>query len=433
MKRSHIMDLKADTDILINAFLEESRILSKIAFLIVRDVTGKAQCVIKADDSKNFELAKKINKESVLSIAGKVNMNKQAMNGFEIIVEKIEILSEADSQLPIPVVEKGEVTTSQNKRFDYRFLDLRKEKNTLMFKVSTCAEKEMRSYWNSNEYIELHTPKIIGTASESGAEVFMLPYFGKEAFLAQSPQFYKQMAMAAGFEKVFEIGTVFRAENSHTTRHLTEIVMIDMEISYIKDHFEVMDEEEAMLKHMLKIVKDEYGNEIKRVFNACINIPKKIPRISFAEANKIIKKMKGEAEEYDLTSAGEKILGEWAKKEHGSDFLFVYNYPWQKKPFYHMKDETVPGTTKSFDLLYKGLEITSGSQREHRYDILVKQAKEKGLSEEPIKDYLNAFRYGMPCHGGLGMGQARLIAQMLDLENVREATFIPRDTERITP
>ncbi|MDD4353807.1 MAG: aspartate--tRNA(Asn) ligase, partial [Candidatus Nanoarchaeia archaeon] len=354
MERSHIKDLKANTSVTINAFLEESRILSKIAFLVIRDVTGKAQCVIKSDNSKNFELAKKINKESIISITGKVNANKQAMNGFELSVEKLEVLSEADSQLPIPVVEKGDVTTALNKRFDYRMLDLRKEKNTLMFKVSTSFEKGLRNYWNNNNYIEIHSPKIIGTASESGSEVFMIPYFGKEAFLAQSPQFYKQMALCSGFEKVFEIGTVFRAENSHTTRHLTEIVMIDMEFSYIKDHFDIMDEEERAIKHALKIVKEDYENDVKRLFGVEINIPKSFPRISFKEANEIIKKMGGEIEKDDLTSAGEKLLGEWARKNHDSDFVFVYNYPWAKKPFYHMRDPKDMSTTKGFDLLYKG-------------------------------------------------------------------------------
>ncbi|MDD2678611.1 MAG: aspartate--tRNA(Asn) ligase, partial [Candidatus Nanoarchaeia archaeon] len=377
MKRSLIKELKSGKKALIFGFLEEARILSKVAFLIVRDVSGKAQCIVKSVDAENFEIAKKIAKESVVSIAGKVSANKQAMNGFEILAENIEVIALSESPLPIPVVEKGEVTTALNKRFDYRFLDLRKDKNLLMFKVSTSVEKGLRSYWNSNDYIEIHSPKIIGAASESGAEVFMLPYFGKEAFLAQSPQFYKQMAMTAGFEKVFEIGTVFRAENSHTTRHLTEIVMVDMELSYIKDHFQVMDEEEALIKHMLKIVKDDFGKDIKKVFNADIDIPKKFPRISFAEANKIIKKMKGETDEHDLTGAGEKLLGEWAKKEHDCDFVFVYNYPWAKKPFYHMKDPADMNTTKGFDLLYKGVEITTGSQREHRHKILVKQAREK--------------------------------------------------------
>ncbi|VVB74262.1 Aspartate--tRNA(Asp) ligase [Candidatus Tiddalikarchaeum anstoanum] len=433
MNRVLIKDLKTGEKQVIYGFVQEVRELSSIIFLVIRDVSGILQTVVKKDNKILFDLAKKINKESVVSVSGIVNASKQAPGGKELVIENLEIISRAETPLPIPVIEKGEVTTALDKRFDWRFLDLRKEKNTLMFKVSTAVEKGMRNYWNTNGYIEIHTPKIIGTASESGAEVFMLPYFGREAFLAQSPQFYKQEAMAAGFEKVFEIGTVFRAENSHTTRHLTEIVMIDMEISYIKDHFSVMDEEEAMLKHMLKIVKEEYGSEIKRVFNIDINIPAKFPRISFAEANEIIKKMKGEVEENDLTSAGEKMLGEWAKKEHGSDFLFVYNYPWAKKPFYHMKDDKTPNTTKSFDLLYKGLEITSGSQREHKYEILIKQVKEKKLSEEPLKDYLNAFRYGIPPHGGLGIGHARVVQQMLGLENVREATYIPRDTERITP
>lgn len=430
MERSHISELKDKQKVLISGFLEESRILSKIIFLVIRDVTGKIQCVIKSEDNDNFELAKKINKESVVSIAGIVS-SKNKVN--ELVVEKLEVISEAQTPLPIFIVEKGDVTTALNKRLDYRMLDLRKDKNILMFKVATAFEKGLRNYWNSNDYIEIHTPKIIGAASESGSEVFMLPYFGKEAFLAQSPQFYKQMALCSGFEKVFEIGTVFRAENSHTTRHLTEIVMIDMEFSYIKDHFEIMDEEEKAIKHALEIVKSEYGKEIKDVFGQSINSSKKFPRIGFNEANDIIKKMGGETDKDDLNSAGEKLLGEWALKEHGSDFVFVYNYPWAKKPFYHMRDPKDMSTTKGFDLIYKGCEITTGSQREHRHETLKSQAMEKNGNLMGIEDYVDFFKYGAPAHGGLAIGQARFIQQLLGLENVREATFIPRDTERITP
>jgi nondiscriminating aspartyl-tRNA synthetase len=433
MDRVHIKDLKANTKVMISGFLEESRILSKIIFLVIRDVTGKVQCVIKADDVKNFELAKKISKESFLSINGKINANKQAKSGVELVVESIELLSMSNPTLPIPVVEKGDVSTNLSKRFDYRMLDLRKDKNLLMFKVSTCFEKGLRDYWNSNDYIEIHTPKIIGTASESGSEVFMIPYFGKEAFLAQSPQFYKQMALCSGFEKVYEIGTVFRAENSHTTRHLTEIVMIDMEITNIKNHFEVMDEEEKAIKHALNIVKAEYGSKIKELFGQDINYSKKFPRISFKEANDIIKKMGGEIEKDDLTSGGEKLLGQWAFKEHGSDFVFVYNYPWAKKPFYHMRDPEDMNTTKGFDLIYKGCEITTGSQREHRINVLTAQAIEKNGNLNGIESYIDFFKYGAPAHGGLAIGQARFIQLLLGLENVREATFIPRDPDRISP
>lgn len=433
MNRVNIKNLKPKSKALISGFLQETRILSKIVFLIIRDVTGLCQVVVKNDNNNYFELAKKINKESYVQVIGDVVLNKSAINGFELVAEKIELLSEADTPLPIPVVEKGDVTTALNKRLDYRFLDLRKEKNLLMFKVSTSVDKGLRDYWNSNNYIEIHTPKIISSASESGSEVFMMPYFGKEAFLAQSPQFYKQMALISGFEKVFEISQVFRAENSHTTRHLTEIAMIDVEIANIKDHFDVMDEEEALIKHMLKIVKDEYGKEIKNVFGVDINIPKKIPRVSFYDANEIIKKMGGEIDKHDLSSAGEKLLGEWAKKEHDSDFVFVYNYPWAKKPFYHMRDPKDMNTTKGFDLIFRGCEITTGSQREHRYDVLKNQALEKNGSLIGIEDYIGFFKYAAPAHGGFAIGHARLLQLLLGLENVREATFIPRDPDRMSP
>ncbi|MBN1924082.1 MAG: aspartate--tRNA(Asn) ligase [Nanoarchaeota archaeon] len=437
MKRVQIIDLKPGSKALIYGFLQETRVLSKIIFLIVRDVTGIIQCVVK-DDEKITELAKKINKESVIAVTGTVKANKQAMNGFELIVEGIEVISEAETPLPIPVVEKGDVTTGLSKRLDWRYIDLRKRKNLLIMKVCGAAEKGMREYWNSNGFIEMHSPKIQGSASESGAEVFMLPYFGKEAFLAQSPQFYKQMAMCAGYEKVFEIGSVFRAEKSHTTRHVTEIVMVDMELSYIKDHFDIMAAEEQMVISALKSVKKDYANEIKEEFKTEIIIPKApFPKISFAEAKKLIDKAGvKEDDPEDLSSEGEKALGSWALKKHKSEFLFVYNYPSKKRPFYHMKEMSDNGaTTKSFDLLYKGLEITTGSQREHRIETLKKQAEEKGLNPEGpgLKDYIYFFRYGCPPHGGLGFGLARFVQQILNLDNIREAIYLPRDTERITP
>jgi len=331
------------------------------------------------------------------------------------------------------VVEKGQ-TTGLSKRLDWRFLDLRKENNLLIMKVSGAVEKGMRNYWEKNNFIEMHSPKLIGTASESGAEVFMLPYFGKEAFLAQSPQFYKQMAMSAGYEKVFEIGEVFRAEKSHTTRHVTEITMCDMELSFIEDHYDVMKEIEGLMVSVMKTVRDEFGKEIKNKFSINVAVPESpFPKISFKEAQDIIAKKKGKVEdESDLSSAEEELLGAWALKKHKSEFLFVVDYPWNKRPFYHMKNDDNK-TTKSFDLLFKGLEITSGSQREHRANILKLQAEEKGLSLTQLQDYINFFKYGCPPHGGMGMGLARVVQKILNLDNIRDAIYLPRDPERLTP
>ena len=432
MKRTYIDELKINENVLIQGFVQDVRRLSQVIFVIVRDVTGLVQCIVKKED-KCFEDVKNLVKESVVEIKGKVQKNNIARNGFELLISSIVVINEADPHLPINVLEKGDINTDLSNRMDWRFLDLRKREKFLIMKVSASFEKGMRNYWNKNNYIEIHSPKIIGTASESGAEVFTIPYFGKKAYLAQSPQFYKQMAMSAGFEKVFEISPVFRAEKSHTSRHVTEIMMIDMELSFIKDHFDIMKAEEELVISGLKQVKKDYDKEIKELYHLEIRIPKSpFPKISFEEANKIIKKLGGEVDEFDLTSEGEKIIGEWAKKEKKSDFLFVYEYPSNKKPFYHMYTDDGKHT-KGFDLLYKGLEVTTGSQREHNYEKLKEQAIEKGLSIKPISDYLNSFRYGVPPHGGLGAGLARFVQQILNLDNVREAIFIPRDTERITP
>jgi len=434
MERILIKDIKPAKEALVYGFVQEVRELSSIIFLVIRDVSGLIQTVVKKDNKSLFDLAKKITKESVVSVTGEVKASKQAPGGKELVVEKLEIISEAETPLPIPVVEKGDVTTTLDKRLDWRFLDLRKQKNLLIIKVLSTLERGMRDYWYNNGFIEIHSPKFMGSPSESGAELFMVPYFGKEAYLAQSPQFYKQMAMCAGFEKVFEIGPVFRANPSHTTRHDTEYTSVDMEVSFINSHHDLMKIEEQWLVNALNLVKKEHGKEIKELFGLDIEIPKTpFPKITIKEGYEISAKRGGKPEiDGDLGSNDEKLIGDWAKEVYKSDFVFVTDYPWSVKPFYHMKNADGK-TTKSFDLLYKGLEITSGAQREHHYEQLKKQAEEKKLNMDILKDYLNFFKYGCPPHGGLGLSSTRVVMQMLNLGNVREATYLPRDTERITP
>ncbi len=436
MKRTYIADLKKGKSVVLYGFIQESRILSRVAFIELRDVSGIVQCVVKKEDEDLYKTVKKVNRESVVSISGIVKENKKAKGGVEVEVNKIDILSEAEAPLPIPVVEKGNVKTNLSKRLDWRFLDLRKRKNLLIMKASSVFEKGIREYWSKNNYIEIHSPKFMGAPSESGSELFMVPYFGKEAFLAQSPQFYKQMAMAAGFERVFEIGPVFRAEPSHTTRHTTEFVSIDVEISYISSHHDVMDEEAKMIKHGLEFVKKELGSEIKEVFGFEIEVPKlPFPKVTMEEAYSILKEMGYKVKiGDDLDPEHEKALCKWAKEKHGSDFVFVYDWPTHLRPFYHMRSDDGK-TTKSFDLLYKGVEITSGAQREHRADVLIEQVVEKGINPKSpsMRDYINFFRYGCPPHGGFGLGLARFVEKMLNLDNIREATYLPRDTDRLTP
>jgi aspartyl-tRNA synthetase len=295
-------------------------------------------------------------------------------------------------------------------------------------------EQAMREYWQKNDFIQIYSPKFMNVPSESGAELFSVPYFGKTAYLAQSPQFYKQMAMAAGFEKIFEIGPVFIANPSHTTRHDTEFTMIDMEVSFIDSHEDIMKLEEDWIIHILKKIKTRHGAEIKNIFGVDVTVPKKpFPRLSFKKAKDILAKEYKHKITDDLDSEGEKLLSLYIKKKYRHDFVFVTDYFWSARPFYHMKQDKDKKLTKSYDLLWRGLEITTGSQREHRYDILKKQAKEKKIHLKPMEDYLNFFKYGCPPHGGFGLSPTRMLMLLLGSKNVREVTFLPRDTERLRP
>jgi len=432
MERTKINELKEKVGkkVLIKGFIHEIRDQSKVKFILIRDNSGIIQTVTTSDKKEIFESIAKIPKESVMSIEGIVKSEKQAPSGIEIQVEKYEILSESANDLPISVVEKGEPPALPI-RLDYRWLDLRKPKNLLIFKIWTDAEAAMREYWLAHGFIQIHTPKFVAGATESGAELFSLDYFGKKASLAQSPQFYKQMAMAAGFERVFEIGPVFRANKSHTVRHDTEFTSVDIEVSYIESHEDIMKIEEEWMTHILKRIKEKYGNEIKEVFGEEIVIPKlPFPRITMAEALALLKKKYNHTCVGDLDPEGERLLCEHFKKIDGSEFVFVKDWPIEVRPFYHMREN---GLSKSYDLLWKGMEITTGAQREHRYEILKKQAKEKKVPIEGIKEYLEFFKYGCPPHGGYGLSPTRVLMLMLGIKNVREVTFLPRDTERLNP
>ena len=432
MERTKINQLKENVGkkVLIKGFIHEIRDQSKVKFILIRDNSGIIQTVTTSDKKDIFEKIARIPKESVLSIEGTLKAEKQAPSGIEIQVEKYEVLSEADNELPIPVVEKGEPPALPT-RLDYRWIDLRKPRNLLIFKIWTDMEKAMREFWDKNEFIQIHSPKFVAGATESGAELFSLDYFGKKASLAQSPQFYKQMAMASGFERIFEIGPVFRANKSHTVRHDTEFTSVDIEVSYIESHEDIMKIEEEWMTHILKRIKEKYDKEIKEVFGVEIIVPKiPFPRITMAEALDLLKKEYKHSCVGDLDPEGERLLCQHFKKSHGSEFVFVKDWPLEVRPFYHMREN---GLSKSYDLLWKGMEITTGAQREHRYEILKKQAKEKKVPIEGIKEYLEFFRYGCPPHGGYGLSPTRVLMLMLGIKNVREVTFLPRDTERLNP
>ncbi|HZM25586.1 MAG TPA: aspartate--tRNA(Asn) ligase, partial [Anaerolineales bacterium] len=342
----------------------------------------------------------------------------------------------SDPILPIDIF--GTTETEVDKRLDWRFLDLRQPENQLIFRIQTTVEMAMREFWISNGFVEIHTPKIMGSPSEGGAELFTLEYFGQTASLAQSPQFYKQMAMAAGMDRVFEIGPAFRADPSFTPRHSTEFTSVDMEMSWIDSHHDIMEFEEAWLCHILKTVKEIHAQEIAETFGVEVVIPSlPFPKVTMQDAQNILKD-KGhippvETKRGDIDPQGERLLCEYAKEEYGHEFIFITDYPVEVRPFYHMRKESPPGETKSFDLLWKWMEITTGAQREHRYDVLVRQATEKGVSPESIQFYLDFFKFGCPPHGGFGFGLARLLAAMLNQKSIRDVVFLHRGPNRLIP
>ena len=427
--RIHIKDLPkmAGESVTIAGFVQNIRNQGSIKFLIIRDVTGTVQCVVLKSSAEAFAIAGELSLESVVKITGLAKAEKQAPGGYEIEAKEIEVLSKSEPVLPIPVVtEKSGGETDQPTRLDFRWIDLRKEDNLKIFKVWTALEKGFRKYFDEAGYIQFYSPSLMNAASEGGSEFFTVDYFDRKAYLAQSPQFYKQMAMAAGFEKVFAVGPVFRAEPSFTTRHLTEFTGWDLEVSYIKDHHDVMDEEEKAIVAGFQSVKDA-GIEIE--------VPSTpFPRITMKEAKEklVAAGIKGE-KEHDLSPEEEKTLSKIIKEELNSDFVFVTDYHKSVRAFYHMRHADNPDLTMSFDLLYKGIEITTGAQREHRPEVLISQMKDKGIDPETLQGYVDFFKFGCPPHGGLGIGPARIVMGILDLPNVREATFLPRDVKRLLP
>lgn len=420
----------------IAGFVQTIRDQGSIKFLLIRDATGIIQVVVAKHRPDALAAAKNLTRESVAEIIGLAKKEKQAPAGFEIEAENVAILSLANPELPMPVIEKGQQgETEQSIRLDWRWLDLRKPEKLLIFKVWTLMEQAFREYWTKNGYIEIHSPKFMSAPSESGAELFEVKYFDRKAYLAQSPQFYKQMAMAAGFERVFEIGPVFRAEPSFTSRHMTEFTGADAEISFVQSHQDVIKEEEKAICYVLKKVKEKFGKEISALHNRDLIVPEiPFPQVTMKQAKEILAGLAVPSEkDGDLGPEEERKLSDYIQKKENHEFLFVTEYPVEVRPFYHMRLENDKKLTKSFDLFWNGLEITTGAQREHRYETLVKQAKEKGLSLKPIQFYLNFFKYGCPPHGGYGLGSNRMIMQLLGIDNIRDASFVFRGIKRLEP
>ena len=405
-------------EITLCGWVDTIRTSGKISFIVLRDRTGIVQIFMNKDLT---EKAKDLKKEAVIQIKGVVNARpenqvKKELPTGEIEIEAKELNILNNSEAPLPIEMSEETTTNIDKRLDYRFLDLRREKIKNIFTIRSKIYSSTVNFFENEGFIAVQTPKLTASGVESGAEEFKIPYFEKTAALAQSPQVYKQMFVASGLEKVYDIGTVFRAEKSHTTRHLTEFTGIDFEMGFIKDENDIMDMVEKFLKHILTNIKENSKKELETL-NVTVNIPDKIPRISMIEAREILKaKGKDISEDEDLDPEGEKMFSEYVKEKHDCDFVFLIDFPWTKRPFYHMKPEDEK-LTKSFDLLYKGVEIGTGAQREHRLDILEAQCKEKGLDLNKLDFYKNIFRFGCPPHGGVGLGLDRITSRMLNLEN----------------
>ncbi len=440
MKRTLIKDTikYLNKKVRICGWIDSLRNHGKMAFANVRDRSGVLQVVFW--EKNIYKIAKELKPQSVILLEGQVSQrpkgteNKEIETGnIELQAEKIEILSKIKEDLPIDLTKK-ELDLKLTTLLDNRPLTIRHEKIKAIFKVFENILQSYREIMKKLDFFEIKTPKIIGTASEGGANFFTLDYFGKKAFLAQSPQFYKQICIGA-FERVFEIGPVFRKEPHFTTRHINEYISLDAEMGFISGVEDVMDELEKVIKFIFEKILEENKEELKKFNIDNFDIPKKIPRIKLSEVKKIIKeKYKYEIpKDTDIDPEGEKLAGKFAKENYKSDFLFLTHYPKKQRPFYTMPSKENTKETESFDLIFKGVEIVTGSQRIHDYDILVKSIKDWGLNPKDFEFYLQAFKYGLPPHGGWGIGTERLVYKILDLSTIKKASLFPRDVKRLIP
>ena len=436
MERTYAANVRGAEEIKVCGFVDTIRNKSKMAFIVLKDITGKVQVTVEKNEIPELdEAVNQITPDSVITVIGKaVESEYVKLGGVEIYPKQIIIESLA---APLPIdreARKGHERSSIDQRIDYRWIDRRTEKNQLLFKVQTCLVAAMREFLLERNFLEIHTPKLIGAASESGSDVFEVDYFDRKAYLAQSPQFYKQMAMASGFERIFEVGPVFRAEKSFTSKHTTEFSGFDLEFSFIESYQDVMALEAEILTYALGKVKEKYGEEIERVFGKPVIVPTlPFPQIKLRDLYDELEKEFGyklpESEKGDLTTEAEHLSYDWVMKKYGHEFLLVTDFDAEKRAFYHMRDEN--GVPQGYDLIWRGVEITTGAQREHRYDVLCAQAKEKGLDKD-VEFYTEFFKYGCPPHGGFGLGIDRL-TMLLTGMTIKEAMFIFRGPTRLNP
>lgn len=414
----------------INGTIHKIREMSGFAFVILRTGRELLQCVYSTERARCG--LNTVIEGCACIVEGEVVVNPKVMNGAEIHIVNIEVLSTPADGLPV-VINKKKLDISLDTNLTYRPISLRNPNERAIFKIQEGIVRGFREYLLKQNFTEIRTPKIVFAGAEGGANIFKLDYFGKQVYLAQSPQFYKQ-TMVGVFERVFEVAPVYRAERHDTSRHLNEYVSLDFEMGFINDFTEIMQMETGMLKYMFQLLEAEYGNELE-LLNAKVPRIESIPAIKFIDAKNIFAdEFKREVTDYyDFEPEEEQLLCEYAKKKFNSDFIFVTHYPSSKRPFYAMDDKNDPNYTLSFDLLYNGLEVTTGGQRIHDYHQQVEKMLKRGMNPDEFESYLMVHKCGIPPHGGLGAGLERLTMKLLGLGNIRNACLFPRDMHRVTP
>jgi nondiscriminating aspartyl-tRNA synthetase len=415
----------------LQGWLHNLRKQGQVNFLILRDRAGMTQAVASADEIKDLQ---GLQMESILEIEGTVVEAPPAPGGYELQEIKISVVNPVTDAVPFNFHQK-EFNANLPYFLDHATIGQRFPRQRAILKLLALATEGFRKTLQALDFIEIFSPKIVAGATESGANAFQLDYFGQPAFLAQSPQFYKQI-MVGVFERVFEVGPVFRAEKFDTARHLNEYLSLDAEMGFIENHFSVMDMVSAVMRGMLEHIKDNFSSEDQKLLGMEFPaVPDPIPWIYYPEAQELIHRRYGidARGEPDLAPEHEKAIGRWAREEYGSDFVFVSGYPMVKRPFYTHPDPEDPKYSNSFDLLFRGMELVTGGQRLHRYGDYVEALQRAGYPLEPLREYLECFRFGMPPHGGFAIGLERFVAQLCQLDNVKWATLFPRDINRLRP
>ena len=417
-------------EIRMNGAVHTIRHMGEVAFVILRKSRGLVQCVYEAGIT-DFDI-RELKEESAVEVMGVVKAEERAPQGFEIRLKEIRVLSRPAEPLPL-AVSKWKLNTSLETKLSLRPISLRNVRERAKFKIQEGIVRGFRDYLLSRDFTEIRTPKIVARGAEGGSNVFKLEYFNKKAELGQSPQLYKQ-TMVGVYDRVFEAAPVFRAEKHNTTRHLNEYTSLDFEMGYIDSFRDVMDMETGMLQYVMKLLEQDYKKELDMLG---VTLPEvgRIPAVRFDQAKELVSRKYDRKirNPYDLEPEEELLIGRYFQEEYGSDFVFVTHYPSKKRPFYAMDDPADPRFTLSFDLLFRGLEVTTGGQRIHDYREITAKMEKRGMDPEDIASYLMIFKYGMPPHGGLGIGLERLTMRLLDEQNVREASLFPRDVTRLEP